>query len=124
MEFKISDRSNVSLMQCFYCMKDYGVAIDRRLRQSLPHRACFDHDPCPECEKLMEQGVILISVDETKSTDRQNPWRTGGFAVVRDEAIERLVKPPELAQRILKVRMAFLPDEVWKALGLPTQRNT
>ena len=115
----MNDRSHVGVSVCFFCGKDDAVIIHKRLAQVLPRRAVYDHNPCPECAKLMEQGVILISVDEKKSTDTKNPWRTGGFAVVRDEAIERMVKPPELRDEILRTRVAFIPDEVWSALGLP-----
>jgi hypothetical protein len=35
------------------------------------------------------------------------------------EAPRRAVQPPTLAEEILTARMAFVPDDVWRALGLP-----
>lgn len=121
----MSDRSHVGMSVCFYCGKDDAVILHRRLAQVLPRRAVYDKRPCKECASHMEQGVILISVDEEKSGgDMKNPYRTGGFAVVRDEAIERMVNPPELRKQILEARVAFIPDEVWKHLGLPQLEST
>lgn len=133
--------ANPSLDQCFYCMKNKGLILFGRLRQSqvkalresglmddksasendpeAPRRICMDYVPCHECAELMETGVILISVDEKKSTDQKNPYRSGGWVVVKEETIRRIVSPPELAEDILKRRAAFLPDAVWDALGLP-----
>jgi hypothetical protein len=67
----------------------------------------------------MEMGVILISVDEKKSEDQKNPYRTGGWCVVKEEAIRRAVTSPELLEDVMKKRVAFLPDDVWDMLGLP-----
>jgi len=130
---------NPSLDQCFYCMKDKGVILFGRLREKqaealrksglihdsgldpeAPRRICLDYVPCDECAGYMEQGVILISVDEEKSKgDLKNPYRTGGWVVVKEDAIRRMVTPSELAESIVLRRVAFLPDEVWDKLGLP-----
>jgi hypothetical protein len=70
----------------------------------------------------MEQGVILISVDEKKSGgDMQNPWRTGGWCVVKDDAIKRMGMDPKLEEDTLKKRVAFIQDEAWNLLGLPRE---
>ena len=71
-------------------------------------------EECPECSS---RNVHSSRVQEAE--DPQNPYRTGGWVVVRDEAIERMVSPPELTQYILKKRVAFIPDEAWEILGLP-----
>jgi hypothetical protein len=113
---------NPSLEQCFVCMKDVRVILFGRMKgdAEAPRRVCLDKEPCADCKKWMEQGVVLISVDEEKSKgDMQNPYRTGGWIVVRDDFIERVVQPEELRKAILKKRMAFIPDEAWDMLGLP-----
>ena len=113
---------NPGLEQCFYCMKDVGVALFGKLEDDAeaPRRICFGPgNACDECKGYMEQGVILISVDESRSTDKDNPYRTGGWVVVRDKAIKRIIAPPELVRDVLKRRMAFVPDEAWDMLGLP-----
>ena len=80
----------------------------------------FDKEPCDKCKGYMEQGIILISIDEEKSAgDMDNPYRTGGWAVVKEEAILRIGLSPTLEQDILRRRMSYLTDETWDALGLP-----
>ena len=65
----------------------------------------------------MKQGVILIS---TKGGEHgNNPYRTGGWCVIKDEAIERMISNTDLREHILRARVAFVPDEAWDFLGLP-----
>jgi len=61
----------------------------------------------------------VLSVDEAKTTDPQNPWRTDGWVVVKEEAVRRMVIPPELVEHICKSRVCFVPDDAWDKLGLP-----
>ena len=115
---------NPSVEQCFTCMRDVGVVLFGRLKgdREAPHRVCLgpNSEPCAECKKHMAMGVILISVrDPDPKDDPQNPYRTGGWVVVRNEFIERVVTPKWLADDILKRRMAFVPDDAWDMLGLP-----
>lgn len=126
---------NPSLDQCFYCLGDKGVVLFGKLKQQTkealgahdgraPHKICLDREPCDECKEHMAQGVVLISVDEARSTDMKNPYRTGGWCVVTDDMIERLIEPAELREAILRQRVAFLPDEAWEMLGLPELPKT
>jgi hypothetical protein len=128
---------NPSVDVCFFCQQDRGVALLGVLTASqkrafeeagvtsyddsaAPHRACYSREPCDECKGHMADGVILISVDEEKSgDDPENPYRTGGWVVVREEAITELINPPELLAHILRARIAFVPDDAWDMLGLP-----
>ena len=110
---------NPSVSQCFVCMKDVGVVLFGKMKGDVeaPRRVCLNKEPCDECKKHMSIGVILISVRDGEEGD--NPYRTGGWVVVRDEFIARIVKPKELADEIIRMRMTFVPDEAWKLLGLP-----
>jgi hypothetical protein len=115
---------NPSLEQCFVCLKDVGVVLFGKLRgdQEAPRRVCLDGSPCSECEGYMKMGVILISVrapSPGEDVDESNPYRTGGWVVVKDQAVKRLELPAELEERILAQRMAFIPDDAWYMLGLP-----
>lgn len=114
---------NPSLDVCFFCMKPRGVALFGMMRgdREAPREVCMDHEPCDTCKKWMEQGVVLISVDEKKTEDKQNPYRSGGFCVVKEDFIRRAVVPQELAEDICKKRVAFIPDDAWDALGLPKE---
>lgn len=113
---------NPTIPKCFFCGEDKNeVLLLGHLKGDVeaPRGAVFNMEPCDKCREYMEKGVILISVDEAKSaSDPKNPYRTGGWCVVSDDFISRVVTPPELRDTILKQRVAFLPDEVWEALGL------
>lgn len=112
---------NPAIPKCFYCGKDKN---ELWLLGKLPNDAeapkgmCFDKEPCDECKDHMKKGVILISVDPLRSTDVNNPYRTGGWVVVKDDFISRLLESA-VASRILKERVAFMPDDIWDATGLP-----
>jgi hypothetical protein len=127
---------NPSLDVCFLCGGDKGVVLFGRLRNSTrqafaaagitnggsqaPHRVTTDKEPCDKCKGYMELGVILVSIDEKLTTDRDNPYKTGGFVVVKDEALERMIHPQELLDDVLRRRLAFVPDDAWVMMGLPT----
>lgn len=129
---------NPGVENCFICGEPKGVVLygemTNKIREALTkagvspdadgkasHRGIvLDKEPCDKCKGYMKQGVILISVREPKSEDEeQNPYRTGGWVVVKDKFIKRTVSPPELCAAILKERKAFVPDEAWDMLGLP-----
>lgn len=118
----MSDKSHVGMMNCFFCGEAKGVVLDTKLRNSLPREGCYDKEPCDKCSGLMSKGVMFISVKEERSPDMQNPYRTGKLCVIKDEAVMRMrIHPEELLNDIIKQRICFVPDEVWSALGLPTE---
>lgn len=136
---------NPTMTTCFYCnelasillvgsrtkkFKEIGLAKkDGEMNMNI---GVIDAKPCSQCERYMKQGVILISIRDGEETEMENakrekrlpnPYRTGGWAVVRDEFIQRVINPPELASQILKQRFCFVPDYAWDKLGLPRQRK-
>jgi len=131
---------NPSIDCCFVCGKDTGLVLFGRVPASkaekffgkngreskdgeveAPLKVVSSKVPCDECKDLMTNGIILISVDEKLSTDKQNPYRTGGWVVVKELYIKRIITTTnkEILENILNTRIAFIPDEVWDALGLP-----
>ena len=112
---------NPSLSVCFYCGADDGtVVLPGRLRgdTQAPHKAVWTKEPCPTCREYMRQGIILISVRDGEEGD--NPYRTGGFSVVKAEALARLINRQELIDDVLRRRVCFVPDAAWAMLGLPS----
>lgn len=109
---------NPSVMNCFFCGEAKAVALLGRLKgdAEAPRQAVFDVDPCDKCTGYMAQGVILISVRNGESGP--DPYRTGGWCVVKDAALD-FIKARELRADILSKRVAFIPDEVWDLVGLP-----
>lgn len=127
---------NAGTMNCFFCNEPKGIimhgAIGHLKAESLresgihvpedgsaPRNIVVDMEPCEKCAEYMKLGVILISVKDEEPKDPMNPYRTGGWVVVKPEFIQRVVTPDSLAENILKKRMAFIPDAAWNKLGLP-----
>jgi len=67
----------------------------------------------------MKQGVILSSVRDGEKGE--NPYRTGAFAVVKYEAIDKMITDKELVKKIRQARFCFIEDSTWDALGLPRE---
>lgn len=70
-------------------------------------------ETCPKCNTT---GSINSS---PHMIDDQNPWRTGGWVVVKDRYIRRVFNPPDLVEQVLRQRVAFVPDDAWELMGLP-----
>ncbi len=119
---------SLALTRCFYCGEGSEILINEVLTSSPSrkteelHNKVVSMRPCSKCEEYMKQGVILISTKDGEEGSK-NPYRTGGWAVVKDEVIERMVKPKDLADEILKARFCFVPDQVWDAVGLPREQE-
>lgn len=97
---------------CFFCNKSKGIMLDRRLRETLPREACYDKEPCDDCKNYMSQGIILISVKDGESGD--NPYRTGGWVVIKEQAALKVFD-----KEVLEKRVCFVEDTAWEKLGLP-----
>lgn len=119
---------NPTMPVCFFCQRETGEVallgriLDKETRQEVeaPRHTVLDHKPCDECKKWMEQGVILISIRPGEEGSK-NPFRTGGWCVVKDDAISSSFSPPALVVEILKRRCAFIPDDAWDTIGLPRE---
>ncbi|MBU2177725.1 MAG: hypothetical protein KJ556_21745 [Gammaproteobacteria bacterium] len=111
---------NPTIPTCFYCggEKDELIllgAASKKItgQEQAPMRGLvFDKAPCDQCKKHMEQGVILIGIDESRTHDKENPWRTGHFLVVSEAWVRRCVSSDELRDNILKQRVVFVPGEM------------
>jgi hypothetical protein len=110
------ENSYVGMSNCFFCNQPKEILLDRRLKVSLPMNAVYDKEPCDKCKEYMTMGILIISVRDGESGD--NPYRTGGWWVVKEDFIKRIMKEGELRDNILKMRVLFLEDSVADKLGL------
>ena len=124
---------NPGLACCFICGEPKEVILFGRMNPhkfgekfaalckdgKAPRTAVYDDFPCEACEGLMKKGIILISVDEHLTDDPKDPYRSGAMAVVKEDAVRKLVHPPKLLKEILAKRMAFVSDDAWDKLQLP-----
>lgn len=124
---KVSEKHGVNpmLCVCWYCGRDTGeIAMLGKLKndEQAPHRGVLNREPCKECKEYMAAGVIFISVRDGESGE--NPYRTGGFAVITEDGVRRMIEDTDLLEHVLKVRYCFVPAATWSVLGLPTGDET
>ena len=113
--------ANPAIPHCFYCNKPKNeVILAGRMKgdAEAPRGMVWDDTPCDDCLGYMKAGVILISVNEALTDDMSNPYRSGGWVVVREDAVRRAFDP-ESAEKVCQHRFAFVTDETWDHLGLP-----
>jgi len=107
---------------CFLCGEPKGIVIDRRLKDSLQREAVYNFEPCDTCKEWMKKGIILISVsNDSYEKHHDNPYRTGGWIVLKEDAFLGLPITQLVKNEILEKRFAFIPDEAWDYFGLPRE---
>lgn len=101
---------NPSLVLCFWCGKEMGVALVGRIRKSgdndaeAPRASCFGLEPCDECKANMAKGVHVVEVTEDGSKFDGNRrfalttrggeamWPTGRWVVVSPASMKQSYK--------------------------------
>ena len=106
---------NPTMPICFVCGEEKGeiALLGASYKENAPMHMLIDKEPCDKCKGHMKQGIILISVKDGSSGD--NPYRTGGWCVVKKEAMLNIINDPKMFEK----GMCFVPDSAWKKLGLP-----
>jgi hypothetical protein len=112
---KMEELSHVGMSNCFLCNKLKEIILDRRLKNRLPREAVYNKEPCDQCKEYMQKGIILISVRDGESGE--NPYRTGGWWVLKEEAVKNFVSEPLLSS-VLKFRVMFIDDTACERIGL------
>lgn len=120
----MTDKSYVTLEQqcCIVCGKTFdtgSILMDRRLRNTFEHHTVTGWGMCPEHQKLKDDGfTALVEIDEKKTTDMNNPYRTGCLAHVRNEVWENIFDTPLPPKGVCFVEIGVLaklqtlvPDE-------------
>lgn len=141
---------NPSVGHCYFCQKSMEVILFGRLPgdAEAPRDVTLHMEPCPECKKLMELGILIIGVrdgelDKIEQALKEhqaardewergyhpgrrrfrpflpNPYRTGLWVVAREDAIRRLLaRDPQLLAQVLECRWVFVEDTDAEQLGL------
>jgi hypothetical protein len=127
--------SFTALTKCFFCGQDSDILLHKNMRDiSHLHGKVTSMQPCAQCERFMEKGIILIGIEDDKSesgwshppshlTDKQrqqwipNPYRSGAFVVVKDDALEEIITPAELFQWAKKHRWMFIEHSALERMG-------
>lgn len=127
MNIQLSEKHglNPSISLCFFCGGDKNeLVIPGKLKgdKEAPKEAVWDKEPCDKCKDYMKKGIILICVDEDKTDDISNPYRAGPFVVASDDFITRSLDDDSV-KSTLESRVAFVPLDAWKLLGLPMKAD-
>ena len=75
---------------------------------------------CTECQGYMKQGIILVSTKDGEAGE--NPYRTGGWVVVKEEAVRKMIPDQKIVDAACEKRLIFIHDEAWDKMGLPRER--
>jgi hypothetical protein len=110
------EKSYVGMSDCFICGKPKEILLNKYLKDTLPRNAVYDKEPCNECKEWMKKGVIVIGVRDGEPQS-DNPYRTGQFFVVKDDAIKRMPMDEKLKADILKKRIVFIEESVLRKFG-------
>lgn len=114
---RVSEKHGVNPMipVCYICGEEKNeIALLGRLPndEKAPMKGVIDKEPCDKCKEFMKQGIIFISVRNGEQGD--NPYRTGGWIVVKEEAAKRMFNDDFDNNRIF-----FMDDETWDKIGFP-----
>ena len=118
---------------CQLCgqLVDGPIIINTRLTKAAAdevnqmHGECVGYleKPCDECQKLMNLGIVIVEVDEEKSKDENNPYRTGRVFVVKEGALDGMFNS-EAEAAINKRRAVFMTQESVKEIGIDKIKPT
>lgn len=101
---------NPSLLKCFACGKDAGIALLGKLKndEEAPREMTNQNIFCDNCLKVINQdGLLVISVKDGENSD--NPYRTGKMVGITKEAKERIFKD-------IKTNVCYMEDSVFSKL--------
>lgn len=129
-----------ALTKCYFCQESFEIVMstifvspdsERAKRFEEMNGKVINMIPCQKCQGLMKQGVIIITIDDAKSgkdwwkEKMPNPYRTGGWVVLTDEAVvqmcDAIYQPKEAEQMkewALGNRFMFLEHWVAEKIGL------
>ncbi len=111
---------NPSMAVCFFCNEPNGeIILPGRLKEDAeaPRYAVWNMDPCDKCKEYMKQGIICISV--LTGSDEKNPYRTGGWVVVKEDVMRKIIQPEDTLNAVMEKRVCFIDDQTWDMIGLP-----
>lgn len=133
-------REHVAMTNCYFCNEPYQILLATRYHHTSSgmeptkdlanfNGKIVDMNPCNKCRDFMKLGVILITIDDAKSDPNwnkpdgeknwmPNPYRTGGWFVVKDEAVIRIIQPKEMADWAIKHRWMFIEHSAAESMGL------
>ena len=96
---KISPKHGVnpSLLKCFWCGEDMGIALMGKLKgdAEAPKYVFGGYEPCGKCKKKFAEGVLLMEADswpvfEGQPAMQKDVYPTGKHLIMKREAAKRI----------------------------------
>jgi hypothetical protein len=125
---------NPSVMQCFFCGEDYGVALLGRIDKKpapgepgekdieAPRRICLG-GLCDRCQKIRDEGGVFLIEVRPEDCGQENPRRTGRMWVLRKDAIRKIFQPDELAEDVIEKGVAYVEAGLLDMIGVPSEES-
>jgi len=115
---------NPTIPVCVWCGKERNevAMLGAAYKEEAPMRMILDYEPCDDCKDKMKLGVAIIEASRTPVREGWPPFSTHGdrkvyitgrWVVVKPEAIHDLLKPSELAEKVIAGGSTLLDVEAF-----------
>lgn len=111
---------NPTIPICFWCEKDKNeVVMLGKLKNDAeaPKRMWIpgDYEPCDECKKQWENGIVLFEAYKTPVIYEDQPPFHGGYpngrwTVLTEEGVKKIFYP-DVANKLIEQKMGFMDYE-------------
>lgn len=90
---------NPSMPICFFCGEETGeIALLGKINKAddeAPRHILLDYEPCPKCQEVFKQGLLLVEAVPTPIREGQAPisrdlYPTGRWALMKRERAEEI----------------------------------
>ena len=127
----------VALTNCYFCGKGDRIVLNKVITPKLAAKVesmngkVLDMEPCSKCRDYMEKGILFLTIDSSKcdagwnrrpaNLDEKkdwmpNPYRAGGFTVIKESACEKILNP-DTFKWAAKTRFMFIEHSEAEKLG-------
>lgn len=85
---------NPSILHCFICGKETGIALMGRLKgdAEAPRDVSNPNEICDDCRKMIDAGNKFF-MEVKDNTDEHNPERTGRYVCIKGSALPEVKSP-------------------------------
>lgn len=118
---------NPTIPVCYFCGQPKnevvltGLAGERAAKKmghhdgQMPMHACIDTEPCEQCREYMKQGIIIIEIEDETLPEENH--RTGGFYVIKEEALKDILNE-DMYKRVSEMRVMIIEESTAEYMGL------
>jgi len=105
---------NPSVSLCYVCGRDKEIILfGKNMKEKAPRQAHYDKTPCEDCQKVLNNGIMLIEVKDGEQEKANNePYRTGYIVGLSLKAGKNLFPDADLS----KHRIFFIEESQLKII--------